>query len=176
MAQKKQPGAPRKYKSARTLEKAVQNYWKSISFEKPVIISTPTGEVDERGNVKFVTKMLTMGEDGRVRVDGLGKPRTVVEYIEEPSAAGLCLFLGISKDTWARYAESEDLGPICAKFKLRMESHLLSKLDGNSVKNVQGVIFNLKNNYGYQDRCEVENKGDVAMKIEFEGDVGVIAE
>lgn len=176
MAQKKRPGAPRKYKTARALETAVGRYWASISYQKPVIISTPTGEVDEHGNVKHVTKMLTEDEDGRLRVDGLGKPKTMVEYIEEPSVAGLCLYLGIVKDTWAEYAKSEDLGPVCARFKLRVENYLLSKLDGNKVKTVQGIIFNLKNNYGYQEKCEVENKGDMAVKIELEGDISVLAE
>lgn len=173
---KKRAGAERKYKTARELEGAVKNYWRSISYEKPLIISTPTGEVDERGNVKFVTKMLTEDEQGNIRVDGLGRPKTTVEYIAEPSAAALCLHLGISRETWAQYAKDEKLGPVCARFKLKMESYLLGKLDGNSVKNVQGVIFNLKNNYGYQDRCAVESKGDVSMKIEFEGEVSEMAE
>lgn len=173
---KKRAGAPRKFKTARALEKAVEEYWASISYQKPVIISTPTGEVDEHGNVKYVTKMLTEDEDGRIRVDGIGRPKTMVEYLEEPSVAGLCLRLGIVKDTWAEYSRSENLGPVCARFKLRTESYLLSKLDGNRVRTVQGIIFNLKNNYGYQEKSEVENKGGVSMKIELEGAVEELAE
>lgn len=160
-------GAPRKYKTAKALEKAVETYWKSISYEVPAIISTPTGEVDENGRIKYATKMLVVDEEGRIRMDGIGKPKTVVEYLEEPSVAGLCLHLGISKDTWAEYAKSGDLGPVCERFKMRHENYLAGKLDGNKAKSVQGVIFNLKNNFGWVDKAEVESKNDTTVRYEL---------
>lgn len=158
MAAKKKVGAPRKYKTAAQLEKAVQAYWKSISYEQPAIISTPTGEVDENGHVKYVTKMLTEDEDGHIRLDGIGRPKTITQYLEEPSVAGLCLHLDISKDTWAEYAKRADLGLVCARFKMRHESYLAGQLNGNKVKSVQGVMFNLKNNFGWKDKVEVDQK------------------
>ena len=164
---KKKPGAPRKYKTAKALEKAVETYWKSISYQMPAIISTPTGEVDEKGCVKYATRMLTVDEEGRIRLDGIGAPKTVTEYLEEPSVAGLCLHLGISKDTWAEYAKLEDLGPVCERFKMRHENYLAGKLDGNKAKSVQGVIFNLKNNFGWADKTEVESKNDTTVRYEL---------
>lgn len=172
----KKRGAPRKYKTARSLEKAVENYWKSISYEMPAIISTPTGEVDEKGNVKYVTKMLTVDEEGCIRLDGIGKPKTVVEYLEEPSVAGLCLHLGIVKDTWESYAKTDDLGPVCERFKLRHENYLAGKLDGNKVKNVQGVMFNLKNNFGWADKVETKNNNDTTVHFKLADELGEISE
>lgn len=173
---KKRPGAPRKYKNAKQLEMAVEKYWKSISYEQPAIISTPTGEVDENGCVKYRTLMLTEDEDGRIRLDGLGKPKTVTKYLQPPSVLGLCLHIGIVKSTWEEYAKTEDLGPVCARFKMRSEQYKLSRLDDPSVKTVQGIMFDLENNYGYKRNGKVEGTSDATLKIEMLGAAKGLAE
>lgn len=168
------PGRKKKYQTAAVLKKAVDAYWNSISYEEPAVICTPTGEVDEKGRIKYDTKMLTINEDGSVNLDGTGKPKTVTKYLEPPSAAGLCIFLGISKETWSEYARDEKLAPVCARFKLRLESYLLGRLNSEKGKNVQGIIFNLKNNYGYADK--VEHSGETALKIAMDPEVEELAE
>lgn len=168
------PGRKKKYGTAKELEQAVDAYWNSISYEKPAVVSTPTGEVDERGGIKYATKLLAMNADGSVNFDGTGKPKTITEYLEPPSVAGLCIFLGVSKETWADYARDEKLSPVCARFKLRLERYLLGRLNSEKGKNVQGIIFNLKNNFGYADK--VEHSGETALKIAMEPEVEELAE
>ena len=146
---------PKKYSTAAALEKAVERYWGSISYERPVVVSVPTGEVSESGEVKYKARMLLVDEDGIVSQDGIGKPMTERIFLREPSVSGLCVFLGISRDTWASYKADERLQHVCEAFLLRLEDHLVDKLDGNKVKTVQGVVFNLKNNFGWRDRLDV---------------------
>lgn len=168
------PGRKKKYGTVKELAQAVDAYWNSISYEKPAVICTPTGEVGEDGSIKYATKMLTMNEDGSVKLDGTGKPKTITEYLEPPSVAGLCVFLGISKETWTDYAKDEKLSPVCIRFKLRLEKYLLGRLNSEKGKNVQGIIFNLKNNFGYADK--VEHSGATAVRIAMEPEVEELAE
>lgn len=168
------PGRPKKYGTAKSLQKAVDAYWNSISYEEPVVISTPTGAIDENGRIEYKAKMLTMNEDGSANLDGTGKPKTITKYLEAPSVAGLCMFLGVSKDTWAAYAKDDKLSPVCERFRLRLESYLVARLEGDKGKSVQGVIFNLKNNFGWSEKEHVEHSGGV--QIEMAPDVGAMAE
>ncbi len=168
------PGRPKNYETAKALQQGVDAYWNSISYEMPVVISTPTGEVGENGDIKYATKMLTMNEDGSINLDGTGKPKTVTEFLAPPSVAGLCVFLGISKDTWAEYAKDAKTAPVCARFKLRLEGYLVARLEGDKGKSVQGVIFNLKNNFGWADK--VEHSGDGSLRIAMAPETGGLAE
>ena len=158
-------GRPRKYKTAAALRKAVDAYWNSISYQEPAMVRTPTGHVDENGRPEYVMKMLTMNEDGSVSMDGTGKPKTVTRFLEPPSAANLCLFLGVSRDTWAGYAKDKAMGPVCEEFRMRHEAYLVGRLEGEKGKSVQGVIFNLKNNFGWKDKCDV-TQTSVGMTLE----------
>jgi hypothetical protein len=158
-------GRPRKYGTAAALRKGIEAYWDSVSYQEPMMIAVPTGELDEDGNDKMVLRALT---------DGAGSYRMVTKFLEPPSEAGLCLFLGISKQTWAAYAADEALGEVCAWFKQRVEGYLLAQLNSEKRKSVHGIIFNLKNNYGYTDK--VEHSGAAAVKIEMDKDVEGLAE
>lgn len=137
---KKGPGAPKKYKTAKSLREGVDAYLDSICYQKPVIVDTPTGEVDEHGNVKMVRRMLREGAANE------GRPITVTEWIEKPQLAMLCLRLGISKETWRQYSKDEKLGPVVEYAMLRMESYWVGRLDG---KGAHGARFVLENNFGH---------------------------
>lgn len=145
----------KKYSSAGSLERAIGRYWGSISYERPVVVPTPTGEVTEQGEIKYKARMLLVDEKGVVSRDGTGTPLTERIFLREPSVSGLCRFLGISKQTWSSYKADPDLSLVCENFLLELEDHLVDKLDGNKVKTVQGVVFNLKNNFGWRDKLDV---------------------
>lgn len=165
-------GRSKAYKTAASLRKGIDSYWGSISYKKPVVVSTPTGEVDEEGRIKYKTRMLLLDENGVVSETGTGRPMTEREFLKEPSVAGLCLHLGISKQTWNAYKDDKTLGRECERFLLRLEDHLAGKLDGNKAKSVQGIMFNLKNNFGWADRSEVEHSGGANIRVEMDGETG----
>lgn len=144
-------GRKKKYGTAKALREAVDAYFASISYEVPAVISTPTGEVDADGLIVYKCKLLTE------HFDGTGKPKTVVKYLVEPSVEGICLYLGICRDTWAEYGRTAGLGDVVENARLRIKAHLMNELGTRN--SVQGIIFNLKANYGMTDRVEITHRG-----------------
>lgn len=70
-----------------------------------------------------------------------------------PTISGLALFLECDRKTITNYGNKEEYFPTIKKARLRIESHLEKRLYGS---NVTGTIFNLKNNFDWKDKSEVE--------------------
>lgn len=140
-------GRPKKYSSAKGLREAVDAYIASISYETPAIISTATGEVDDNGKILYTTRLLKEG------VGGTGPCIVVTNWLEPPSTAALCLYLGVSRSTWANYARDEKLGRVVEYWEARYEAYLVGQLERG--KHISGVIFNLQHNFGWKERREV---------------------
>lgn len=124
-------GRPKKY-TGKTLEKAVERYFNSISCTRDAL--------DCEGHQIF---------------NDAGEPIRYRAYVRPPSISALCLFLGIEKRTWANYAEEKDMAPVVEHTKARVEAYLEEQLTIRE-KGVQGIIFNLQNNYGWKQKQEVE--------------------
>lgn len=76
------------------------------------------------------------------------------QKIFAPTISGLALYLGIDRRTIVNYSNKEEYFPTIRKARARIESHIEKKLYGN---NVTGCIFNLKNNFGWKDKSEIDN-------------------
>lgn len=105
-----------------------------------------------------------------------------------PTRTGLCLMLGISKDTLSRYlADTETtsttyqadpisgkLHPITVADVLKRAimaiEHALEIRMLTAKSNVAGVIFDLKNNHGYADKIE-QNSTQTITKTTDESDI-----
>lgn len=136
-------GRPKKY-TKKGLEKAIEGYFASISRT-----------VQARDEAKQ-----PLYNDG-------GEPIRVVEYIKPPTVGGLCLYLGIDRNTWQNYADPKlhpELAEVTAYAKMRMEAYLEEQLLTRE-KNVQGLIFNLQNNYGWREKREVELGGETRRTV-----------
>lgn len=146
-------GRKPKYATAKALEQAVDAYFASISYQEPAVVATPTGEVDEQGRIKYKTMMLTRGH-GDLSSPKRGEPVTVTKWLRPPSMAGLCLHLGISKETWSNYAGQEKLRAVVERTRARMEDYWTERLDG---KGANGARFALSSCYGWSgEKREVE--------------------
>lgn len=141
---------PKKYSTVAALKKAVDSYFASISYQQKVIIARRELLPNQQ------TGEITVQEVPEELLDGNGKNVMETVWLEEPSKAGLCLHLGISRDTWAEYAKCEELKPVTDYVDSVMLKHLSELL--NTKNSVQGIIFNLKANYGWTDRVEVTHK------------------
>lgn len=89
------------------------------------------------------------------------------EYKRPPTVGGLCLYLGIDRSTWQNYADGRlhpELQEITAYARMRMEAYLEEQLLTRE-KNVQGLIFNLQNNYGWREKREVELGGETRRTV-----------
>ena len=65
---------------------------------------------------------------------------------EHPTVTGLALAVGLSRQGLIEYQDKERFSDTIKKAKLRIENHLEQRLFS---ANVTGVIFNLKNNFGW---------------------------
>jgi len=124
-------GRPKKY-TRKSLEKAVKEYFNSISFTQKAV-----------------------DQFGEEICNDAGDPITYREFIRPPSISALCLYLKIEKRTWANYAEDPDMSPVVERTKAQVEAYLEEQLTIRE-KGVQGIIFNLQNNYGWKNKQEVE--------------------
>lgn len=70
---------------------------------------------------------------------------------EPYTITGLCIALDVCRDTLCEYAKKEEFSDTIKKAKLRVENYLEKHLitDGGT-----GIIFNLKNNFGWKDKQE----------------------
>ena len=71
-----------------------------------------------------------------------------------PTMSGLALSLGVDRRTIVNYSNREEYFPTIKKARLKVEVFLEQRLYGNTVT---GVIFNLKNNFDWKDKNEVDN-------------------
>ena len=76
----------------------------------------------------------------------------------KPTMAGLALTLDMDRRTLLNYSNKEDFFPTVKRAKQLVEENLEMALYGNGVA---GVIFNLKNNFGWVDKQEVEQSGTI---------------
>ena len=138
-------GRKRKYGTAAALERAVNAYFAAISYEIPAVVKTPTGEVDEKGGIKWKTILLKE----KTKDPGVGgEPITTTKWLRPPSMAGLMLHLGISKETWSAYAGLDGYKDVVERARAKMEDYWITRLDG---KGAQGAKFALSCCYGWRE-------------------------
>ncbi len=85
--------------------------------------------------------------------DEKGKPYTIT---------GLALALDTDRRTLLNYEEKDDFFPTIKKIKQKVENYAEEKLFNGS--NTAGVIFNLKNNYGWVDKQEVDTNVNLSYE------------
>jgi hypothetical protein len=88
----------------------------------------------------------------------------IINDIEDkvPTVSGLAYILGMSRQALCDYEKKDDFLDTVKKAKLRIERSLEQRLYSAAPA---GVIFNLKNNFGWKDKTETEHSGsfNVAM-------------
>lgn len=84
---------------------------------------------------------------------------------EEPyTITGLCIALDICRDTLSEYMKKEEFSDTIKKAKLKVENYLEKHLITDS--STTGIIFNLKNNFGWSDKQQVEHSGNINNPFE----------
>lgn len=77
--------------------------------------------------------------------------------------SGLALALDLDRTTLVRYGDKDLFADLVKKAKARVERMLEENL--YRVGNNSGIIFNLKNNYGWRDQIEIADN-DKLNKVE----------
>lgn len=143
---------PKKY-TERTLKKAVEAYFDSITREVPLTENVDTGEKDRSGHKIYEVKPV---------YNKRGEQVTITEYLVPPTVGGLCEHLKIHRSTWAEYSDPEihpEFSDTTTRARGRMREYLEQQLLTRPGKDIKGVIFSLENNYGYQDRHSIDVTG-----------------
>jgi len=85
------------------------------------------------------------------------------------SVTGLALYLDTSRETLLDYQEKPEFSDAIKKAKLRCENWVEEGALSNKV-NATSAIFNLKNNFGWKDKQEMEHSGGVTVNLIKYGD------
>lgn len=101
----------------------------------------------------YSVKTENKGKDNKIEVTESKQPKRF-------TIAGLARWLGCDRRTLVDYSERDEFLPAIKGAKLRIEEQLEECLYGN---NVTGIIFNLKNNYGWKDKSEVDNNVKIGI-------------
>ena len=160
---KKQPGCigrPRKYENPKELGRAIERYFRSIS---------------RCVEARDLTGAPLLNDDG--------EPVEVIDYIRPPSISALCLYLGIDRSTWQNYCDPKlhpEFAQATSRARARIEAYLEEQLLTRE-KGLQGIIFNLQNNYAWRQRQEVElgedtRKAAQVSSMSLEEKLAVIAQ
>ena len=86
------------------------------------------------------------------------------EKNEPYTVTGLCLALNICRDTLSEYAKNQEFSDTIKKAKLKVENYLEKHLITDS--STTGIIFNLKNNFGWTDKQQLEHSGNINNPFE----------
>lgn len=80
------------------------------------------------------------------------------------TVSGLCLYLGICRDTLCEYEKNPKFSDTVRRAKNRIENWIEEhSLNGDLNPTIS--IFNLKNNFGWRDKQEIDMKADMNYKV-----------
>lgn len=77
-----------------------------------------------------------------------------------PTIEGLAYTLDLDRKSLLNYSKKEEFFHTIKRAKQKVAIALEQKLYGNTVT---GIIFNLKNNFGWKDKQEIEQSGKVEV-------------
>ncbi len=88
-------------------------------------------------------------------IDDTNKERKLMDEKPKPyTLSGICVYLDIAKDTFWEYAKKPGFSESVKRAKARVENYVEEGLLNGSV-NAIGAIFNLKNNFGWTDKIDI---------------------
>jgi len=133
-------GRPLKFKSAAELQQKIDEYFDSCYEE----VWTEKIETDKKGKVISKEWVPVLDRHGNIK-KVLVKPFTIT---------GLALALNTTRETLLDYEDKEGFSDTIKKAKEIIHNYVEEQLMIRDKPT--GVIFNLKNNYGWKDKSEQE--------------------
>lgn len=149
--------AQKKYKTAAALRRAVERYFASISRFEQLTEQVPV-EFDEQGVAsRFETRPVENAD---------GEYMSVRRYLIPPTVAGMCLYLGVTRQTLDNYAKDPAYREVLEEARMLREMNLNERL--LTEPHVRGIEFDLKNNYGWTDKQQIDARTEVVMDGELD--------
>lgn len=153
-------GRPLKFKSVEELQKKIDAYFADCDSH--------VEDVTEWVQARNTKGQLKKDENG---LNYLVEVTHKIKTVQRPyTITGLAIALGTNRSTLINYEDKEEYFDTIKNAKEKIHNFTEERLyDAHPA----AVIFNLKNNYGWKDKTEVEqeNTGELTIKIEkFDGD------
>lgn len=79
------------------------------------------------------------------------------------TVSGLALALDMTRETLLRYEENLEFSDTIKRAKQKIEEYVETRLFVSGI--ATGVIFNLKNNFGWKDKQEIEQSGGLSNTV-----------
>ena len=89
-----------------------------------------------------------------------------------PTVAGLAYTLDLTRQGVLEYADKDEFSDTIKKAKLRIEANIEAGLMKGL--NATGCIFNLKNNFGWKDKTELEHSGGIDLSGKTDAELQAI--
>lgn len=146
-------GRPKKY-GKKAFAAAVEDYFRRIRVTKSLLQARDVWQRDEQGRMVPVLDEYghQLKELAEVKNDA-GTVVLVEEYVVPPSITALCLFLGISAETWSRYAKTEGYRETVTRARGRVEAYLQERVLEKNAS--MGARFSLEHNFGWKHKSEI---------------------
>lgn len=138
-------GRPPKYKTPKEMQETITLYFKAVKYNQ----------------LEDATDLIAKHSKGE---------QLIINGIEDsiPTVSGLAYTLGMSTEALRNYEDKDEFLATVKRAKQRIEMSLEQRLAGN---NVAGAIFNLKNNFSWKDKTEVDSNSRIEI-IEVQKDFG----
>lgn len=145
-------GRPLKFKSAQELQEKIDAYFADCDPHME--------EVSEWVQARDKEGKLLKDENG---LNYLVEVHHKIMTTQKPyTITGLALALDTSRETLLEYEERKEFVDTIKKAKDRCHNYVENSL---LTSNPTGAIFNLKNNYGWKDKSEVESNVNMGVAI-----------
>ena len=152
--QKQGVGRPLKFESAEDLQRQIDAYFDACNPHVEEVTEWVEAR-DKSGKLLYDENGLHYLKEVTHKVRTAQIPYTIT---------GLALALKTSRKVLVEYEDKDEYSNTIKEAKLRIERFNEEKLHGGAAP--VGIIFNLKNNYGWQDKTQQENSGE--QKLIFE--------
>ena len=112
---------------------------------------------------RSITQEVPATLDGKQIFSDSGQQIRTIKFFKKPTISGMCVFAGISRHEFNRLEQEgdESIKEDIKKAKTVIESYLEERLfEGNVI----GIIFMLKNNFGWRDKTEIDTNNKESIK------------
>lgn len=156
MTKKNKGGRPRAFKTDKELKEKIDGYFDSITLDQPRVMKKIIGFEDEEKQIPIYEEVPVLDNRGNQVIETI--------WYEHPTIGGLCAYLDIVRNTLWEYEQMDEYKDTVKKAKNRIERYLENEL--YRTQGHTGLIFNLKNNFKWVDKHEVDQS--VNAKVEAE--------
>lgn len=140
-------GKPKKFTDVEILQEKIDDYFKSITIDRPRTTDVIVGYEDEEKKKPIIETRPVLNNAGNQVIDTV--------YFENPSIISMAHHIGITRAGLINYEKDEKYFATIKKAKEKIERYLEGELY-RSQGQVAGIVFNLKNNFGWTDKQEMD--------------------